>query len=245
VTCIVGLVADGAVWLGADSAAIGGSLMGIRAPGDAKIAQVGPLLIATAGNHRAWQALRHHFEIPAHEEQHGDALGYLVHVADALRDCYRAHGVGNIGGGGEESPAVFLIGYQGRLFALYGDFSIGEFAEEYHALGAGEEVALGALYATPALRPENRLEMALEAAERFCLEVRWPFVIKKWEAPKMEIVVTQEWTEGGPRVVDTATGTPRHGTCSVSWTVDAEEGADLTIEMPAEDVCPCCGAKRE
>jgi ATP-dependent protease HslVU (ClpYQ) peptidase subunit len=180
-TAIVGLVADGEVWLGADSAAIGGNLVSTRTPADAKLAMVGPLLVATAGNHRGWQVLRHHFEVPAREEGL-DALAYLVHVADALRDAFRAHGVGNIGAEGEESPSIFLIGYEGRLFEMYGDFQISEFAEGYHAMGGGEAVALGALYATPALRPRVRPEVALEAAEQHCVEVRRPFIIEKWEA---------------------------------------------------------------
>jgi ATP-dependent protease HslVU (ClpYQ) peptidase subunit len=178
-TAIVGLVADGEVWLGADSAAIGGNLVSTRTSADAKLAMIGPLLVATAGNHRGWQVLRHHFEVPGREEGQ-DALTYLIHVADALRDCFRAHGVGNIGAEGEESPSIFLIGYGGRLFGMYGDFQISEFAEPYHAMGGGEAIALGALYATPALRPRDRLEVALDAAEQHCVEVRRPFVIKKW-----------------------------------------------------------------
>jgi ATP-dependent protease HslVU (ClpYQ) peptidase subunit len=182
VTCLVGLVDKGQVWIGADSSAIG-SVMGRRSPADAKIAQVGPLLIAAAGNHRAWQVIRHGLEVPAHEAEHGDALNYMVSVvADALRSCFERHGVGASGGEGDESPASLMIGYQGRLFSIYSDYQVAEFAEDYHALGAGEAIALGALYAAPkGWGPRKRLEVALEAAEAFGFEVRRPFIVMRAE----------------------------------------------------------------
>lgn len=46
------------------------------------------------------------------------------------------------------------------------------------AVGSGEDVALGALYATAGtgMKPKARLRLALEAAERFKVGVHRPFV---------------------------------------------------------------------
>lgn len=70
------------------------------------------------------------------------------------------------GGGGHRNASGFRFGYA--------------------AVGCGEEIARGALFATRAakLRPEKRAVVALEAAERFSAGVRGPFKVLATERSK-------------------------------------------------------------
>jgi hypothetical protein len=66
----------------------------------------------------------------------------------------------------------------GQLFAVYDDYQVGRAADGFAAVGCGDEIALGALYATAGtgLKPRKRVLVALNAAERFNAGVRGPFV---------------------------------------------------------------------
>ena len=73
---------------------------------------------------------------------------------------------------------TFLVGVRGRLFAIYSDYQVAEEALDYMAVGSGEDIALGALYATAdlGLSPRARMRIALKAAARFKPGVNGPFV---------------------------------------------------------------------
>ena len=58
------------------------------------------------------------------------------------------------------------------------DFHIGEADVQYMAEGSGQQVALGSLHSTSAIKtPRKRVRMALEAASKFIMSVRGPFTI--------------------------------------------------------------------
>jgi ATP-dependent protease HslVU (ClpYQ) peptidase subunit len=59
---------------------------------------------------------------------------------------------------------------------MFSDYQIARPGDEFAAVGCGEDIALGAMYATRHLPPAKRIEMALEAAERFSAGVRGPFI---------------------------------------------------------------------
>lgn len=134
-TAIVGLVHDGVVHVGGDSAGVGGWSMTVRA--DAKVFRNGPYVFGFTTSFRMGQLIRWSLEVPLPD---GDLERFMCTVfIDAVRDCLKAGG--------------------------------------YAAVGCGQELALGALFATEqtSLRPQERLEVALEAAERFSAGVRAPF----------------------------------------------------------------------
>lgn len=171
-TAIVGLVQDGAVHLGGDSAGVSGWSMTVRA--DTKVFHNGPYLFGFTTSFRMGQLLRW-AELP---EPEGDLERFMcTSFIDAIRTCLKAGGWAKTDAEREEG-GDFLVGIGGRLFEVHSDYQVGEPADGYAAVGCGYDLALGALFATAHLEmdAEDRLELALEAAERFSAGVRAPFV---------------------------------------------------------------------
>jgi len=101
---------------------------------------------------------------------------------DSVKEAFKEHGYGNFGSGTEEGDegGIFLITVQGagRIFSMDSDFHIGEADVQFMAEGAGQELALGSLFSTGAVKtPRKRVRMALEAASKFNMSVRPPFTI--------------------------------------------------------------------
>ncbi len=96
---------------------------------------------------------------------------------DALRDCLKTGGWARKENDREEG-GTFLVGIRGKLFTVYDDYQVAIAADGFAAVGCGDQIALGALYATAGagLKPRRRIKIALQAAERFSTDVRGPFV---------------------------------------------------------------------
>ncbi|MER9710189.1 hypothetical protein NKJ13_07955 [Mesorhizobium sp. M0174] len=173
-TCIVGLVEGGKVYLGGDSAGVAGYQMSVRA--DRKVFRNGDFIMGFTTSFRMGQLLAHAFTPP---KRHADIDVYKFMVTDfvnGVRDCLKAGGYA-VKHDEVESGGSFLVGYEGRLFGIYDDYQVGEHVDGFAACGCGDEIALGALYANRAGKPRDRLRIALEAAERFSAGVRAPFHI--------------------------------------------------------------------
>lgn len=102
-------------------------------------------------------------------------------VIDAVRDCLKAGGWAAEENDREES-GTFLVGVRGQLFAVHDDYQVARAADGFAAVGCGDQIALGAMYATAdaGMGPRRRVRTALAAAERFSAGVRAPFVC--WKA---------------------------------------------------------------
>ena len=70
---------------------------------------------------------------------------------------------------------------RGRIFEIESDYQVGERAEPFNAVGCGQDLALGALYAAEHLasRPRARIELSLAAAANFSAGVYPPFRIEE------------------------------------------------------------------
>lgn len=73
----------------------------------------------------------------------------------------------------------FMIGYEGRIFIIDRQFYVVETTDADNAIGAGEDSARGALYAVAKGAPKKRIEMALQAGQKFSSYVCGPFHIEK------------------------------------------------------------------
>lgn len=177
-TCVVGLVDNGKVWIGADSLSADGYSMTIRR--DPKVFRNGQMLFGFTSSWRMGQLLRFSLAIPAPSKgQDVDAYMATTFV-NAVRECLRTGGYARKKDE-VESAGTFLVGYEGRLMRVESDYQVGENVDPFDACGAGQDVALGAFYATAGLRrmtPRRRLLVALKAAQRFSAAVREPFLIK-------------------------------------------------------------------
>lgn len=173
-TCIAGVVQDGKVWIGGDSAGVAGWSLQVRA--DPKVFKTGPFVMGFTSSFRMGQLLAHSFHPPArHVAQ--DIYAYMVtDFISAVRDCLKTGGFAERNNEVEKG-GVFLVGYEGRLFTIQEDYQVSENIESFAACGSGDQLALGAMFCCPHLEPRIRILAALTAAERFNAGVRGPFHI--------------------------------------------------------------------
>lgn len=181
-TAVAGLVHDGEVWIGADSAGVSGQSLAIRA--DRKAFRNGPYVLGFTTSFRMGQLLRYKLDPPLPEPGADLEAFMCTTFADSVRECLKA------GGWAEkdkerESGGNFLVGVNGRLFEVYSDYQMAEREDPFAATGCGEDFLLGSLHTTERLGwpPEKRLLAALETAERYSTGVQGPFRIVSTAAP--------------------------------------------------------------
>lgn len=175
-TCICGLVDNGDVYIGGDSAGVAGLSLSIRA--DEKVFGNGPFIMGFTSSFRMGQLLRYKFSPPAQTVHQTDMEYMVTSFIDACRQCFAGNGFGDKDA---TSGGTFLVGYKGKLYTIEGDYQVGIPSIPFDAVGCGADLALGAMYATEKLSPEERINMALSAASTFSAGVSPPFVILKLE----------------------------------------------------------------
>jgi ATP-dependent protease HslVU (ClpYQ) peptidase subunit len=174
-TCIVGLVENGKVYIGADSAGASGYSLMVRK--DRKVFRVNDVLIGGTTSFRMLQLLQYSFVMPEYD-LHTDLDKYMsTAFIDAVRQCLKDGGYATRSSD-QESGGQFLVGFRGRLFYVGEDYQVGESLDGYDAVGCGSEAAKGAMFATHAIQPNKRIELALQASERHNIGVRGPFHIE-------------------------------------------------------------------
>jgi ATP-dependent protease HslVU (ClpYQ) peptidase subunit len=179
-TCIVGLAQDGKVYIGGDSAGIGGWNLTIRK--DKKVFRNGDFLIGGTTSFRMLQLLHHAFVPPVYDPAVDIEKFMTTTFIDAIRECFKAGGYATKNSE-QESGGQFLVGFRGRLFNIQNDYQVQEALDGYDAIGCGLEVALGSLHAAldpykEAEYPRRHIMMALEAAEHHNAGVRGPFYVE-------------------------------------------------------------------
>ena len=191
-TCIVGLEHDGKVYIGGDSAGSDGFTLQIRA--DQKVftkdGYTGeyvpvPWVMGFTSSFRMGQLLRYKLELPKIPKdkgtEPGDLEGFMVtSFVDAVREALRTGGWLRKESE-RESGGTFLVGVRGQLYAIHNDLQVGHVVDGYAAVGCGDHLALGALYATDdgtsTLAPDDRIRLALGAAARHSAGVAGPFTV--------------------------------------------------------------------
>lgn len=184
-TCIVGLVEKGVVWMGGDTCGSDGwaseTFVG------SKVFTNGPFLLGYTSSFRYGQLMQNGLAMNRVWLE-SDLEHYMrTTFIDCLRNSLKAGGWSTTKDG-RELGGDCLIGVQGRLFHIQEDYAVIESRARYDACGSGYLVAKGALAAlhdaNVALDPEAMLTLALRAAEKHVAGVRAPFNIIKQEPPK-------------------------------------------------------------
>jgi ATP-dependent protease HslVU (ClpYQ) peptidase subunit len=177
-TCIVGVVAEGRIYMGGDSASVRG--LDVRLSTETKVFVKGGMIFGLTGSWRTLQLVRYRLDIPEHRTEKTSDREYLtVTFVDALRQCLKSGGLDRKDDGEDHQNSVLMLGYRGHLYVVWGDYSITEYQDSYQAVGCGEDYALGALHATEDLSPRDRITKALESAARFSAGVSAPFTIEE------------------------------------------------------------------
>lgn len=181
-TVIAGLVHEGQVYLGADSAtAVGGRVF--TDPSPKIFTHRNGMLIGTAGNVRAGDILQFEFSPPPRNEDQGLDEYMRWTFPKAVRETFGEHTHVPTTHGFEDAQLHALIGWRGALYELHCDYSVTRSAEPYAAVGSGGELALAVLHVTPELPPEERLQRALQAAAHYNAYCRPPFAFLTSAAP--------------------------------------------------------------
>lgn len=180
-TCVVGLVDKGTVYIGVDSAAVQGWTR--RRSLVTKVFQRGPFLIGYTTSFRMGQLLQHHLDVPPQEPGTDDVAYLVTHFIEKARALFKEKGFTKVEANTEKG-GQFLVGYQGRLYSVESDFQVGESEEGYDAIGSGADFALGAMAALPRAKPRERITKALEIAAHFNMGVCGPFSIASLAGPR-------------------------------------------------------------
>lgn len=189
-TCIVGLVDNGHVYIGADSAGVEPGSMSLNTRADSKIIRNGEFLMGFTSSFRMGQLLAYVLKPPSVPPT-GDTMAFMVaEFVEAVRTCLKDGGYAKKKDE-EESGGQFLVAVRGRLFCVHGDYQVEETTCGYAACGCGDQIARGSLYTSVGqYTPEVRLKLALKAAAEHSAGVHPPFHVERLAGP-MAIVVEQ------------------------------------------------------
>jgi ATP-dependent protease HslVU (ClpYQ) peptidase subunit len=161
-TCIVGLKANGKVYVAGERAAsTDDSIVHLSKP---KIYKFGPYVIGFAGSMEG-QRLRYSFDPPKpHEDEDLDKF-MQTKFLKYLKDFYEEWWVDT----SKESDLSMLVAIKDRLYDHNsGDMSLNEYSLGYSAIGSGSHFALGFLYGVRSFgKPEDLVESAVKAAIKF------------------------------------------------------------------------------
>ena len=175
-SCVAGLVHEGRVWMGGDSAATSENHAQfiLRSP---KVIVHYNYLLAPVGSLRLLRLLR--FENPGKlPSEDPEAAAELV--AEWISSLAEEHGEILSAENEREIGSKVLFGFAGRLYIVQEDFAVMEPRKSYTALGEGGPFAIGALsvLAHSNKNPDAILREALGISAQCCATVRPPFVIE-------------------------------------------------------------------
>jgi ATP-dependent protease HslVU (ClpYQ) peptidase subunit len=180
-TCIVGLVSGGKVYMGGDR--------GVETGGEKSVLTTSKVflntgcLIGASGELRFLQLLQYKFTPPPRPSHSYGLMSYMVSdFADEIRRVLKEVGHEKVESNAERHTGIALVGIEGRLFYLGGDCGVLETQRGYDTIGSGGKVALGSLYTTEHMdyTPEERIRVALGAAAELSTGVSAPFDILNW-----------------------------------------------------------------
>lgn len=179
-TAIAGIIDDrrGIVYIGADSAAVGGSTITQRATPKVfknRFRGGASFIAGFTTSFRMGDLIRfNEFKATYSGE---DPLEFLVtKFVPELRKLFSSNGWMKEDDK-REKGGTFLMGFQGELFTIDSDFQVAANGERYGACGSGEDYTLGALWALERYEEDalTQLVIALHAAEQHNVNVRGPF----------------------------------------------------------------------
>lgn len=163
-TVLVGIVEDGHAFMAADSLCIENHH--VRVPIAPKIHRFGFALVGLAGSSAYRRALQ---GVPVLTScKRKDVHSWVCELSDRLRVWGSEHGHGNKEGNALLYSVDALVATPAGLWTIGQDGAVTAIlpaeGPPQWAIGAGQDIALGALYAVVAPLPSDRARIAVEAA---------------------------------------------------------------------------------
>ena len=179
-TCVVGLLDKGDVWMGADSLASCGDEF-VEECGVSKMFRKGPFIVGLAGSPRAKQIMQYSMDVPDHPTRMTCDEYMATRFVDALRTCLKDGGYAKKENEVEEIDSNYLVGYRGRVFVLHTDYQVATPHDEFTAIGSGRDFAHASLFTTKEMKmpPKKRVFLALKAAAKYSPSVGGPFRVMR------------------------------------------------------------------
>ncbi len=151
-TCIVGLVHKGTIYMGADSAATGGTDIKVRL--DQKVFIVKDrFLVGFTDSFRMGQLLNFSLKPTLQKKTKSDYQYMCTDFINSVRECFEDGGY--MGKDKEDSEreegGSFLVGYKGVLYEIEKDFQVGMNKDPFCSIGCGQDYAHGSLFTTAKL----------------------------------------------------------------------------------------------
>ena len=185
-SCVVSYInPDGSIVMGSDSVGADDYNKEVFERVDEKVFVKGDMIFGFVGSFRVGQLVRYKFKIPKRLNSCKSDHEYMCTTfVDELKKCLvDNHSVRTVDG--EASCGEMLVGYNGAVYCIDGDYHVGIYATDYMSIGIGSAHALGALHTltyNKQLSTETRVKRALEASILFNAYVMEPIVIKKLDA---------------------------------------------------------------
>lgn len=177
-TCIVGLKHKDRVYIGGDSAASDIERLTINTRADEKVFTSNGIIFGFCSSFRIGQLIRYSFNPPEQLHSKSDIEYLVTDFIDGIRHTIQSGGSLHKENENEQFDSHFVIGYRDNLYVVYNDFQVAQPRDPFVAVGSGEDLAMGAMYATQDNNdPVERIQIALEAASAFNMAVRPPYVI--------------------------------------------------------------------
>jgi ATP-dependent protease HslVU (ClpYQ) peptidase subunit len=169
VTCIVGIVDDGVIYIGGDRGASDGSaIISLATP---KVYIRDEWIFGYAGSLGIGQIMQI-INIPILEEDDDPFIILRMDIVEAFKAMMDAQGITL----NEDNDTDILIGCRGRLFEFSpSDWSVAEIKQT--AIGSGGNFALGSLHTSIDADPIDRIGIALGAAITYSPSCQGPIDI--------------------------------------------------------------------
>lgn len=165
-TCIVGVIKEGHVWMAGDLMGSNGYTHKVYP--DTKVFQNGEFIFGYCGSFRVGQILQYNWEQPPRMEGMTDREYLQLDVIESFRTTLANYGVGEFREG-EHQGGNFLIGYRGGLYEMQPNFSILK-NEDFASIGSGSyhaDAALKVLTEDEDFDPAYVLQKAIQTASYF------------------------------------------------------------------------------
>jgi len=172
-SCVVGLIHNGKVYLGSDG--ISTNMNGDHRPVYCeKLFWNEKYLIGFTGSIRTGQLLRPEYFTPPDD---------IKDLPDAMREHFSNKGaLCQDEDGGSAQQSNFLIAWKGLIYDVLTDFQLNLTYGDYNAIGNGANTALGSFFTSEKIKsPEKRVLTALRAASEFSFAVGPPYTIEVME----------------------------------------------------------------
>jgi ATP-dependent protease HslVU (ClpYQ) peptidase subunit len=174
-TCIVAVKHDQNIFMGGDRCLSDYESSFYMPTTDPKIFKKDNMIIGYAGSVRMGKVIKYDFEPPKSNTRDLDKYMNIDFIS-ALRECLEKNNLKLDTSSPERNDmSELIIGIKGRIFIVEDDWQVTEYIHDYLAIGSGSPYALGSLYSTTDLPPNERVQKALEAADQFSITVCQPF----------------------------------------------------------------------